>query len=719
MPTPLADAFPYNHLRLGNSSSDITILPIHVAQQRQLLEQQRQREQAAQGVELETIFDHTKDQQQHHHPQHPEKDNSAGESPSTSSVHSKNTKRKNRELRISTSDRTPSEPSQGQHLLDPEYFSDSSNSDLEHPHYPDSSMGAESSLRIHHPPDYRPGSASSTATGEDIHQNGQATGTAAAMNNTLEFRRKNPSLDSPRAQTENLLGREGFSLDNPPLTPNTPVNKNHSFWELPLQDRKNFLLLVLLYFLQGVPMGLASGSVPFLLKSHMSYGQIGVFSLATYPYSLKLLWSPIVDAVWSPKVGRRKSWIMPIQMMSGCGMIWLGGRVEEMMSKVGKDGGVGVWGFTWWWFFLVFMCATQDIAVDGWAITLLSSQNLSYASTAQTVGLTAGQFLSYTVFLAFNSPDFANRWFRTHEEEVGLMTLGGYLTFWGWAYIVVTLGLLVLKREEKTKERDGIVDVYKVMWKILKLKNIQTFIAIALIAKIGFQANDAVTNLKLLDKGFSTEDLALTVLIDFPFEISLGYYAGKWSASFPPMQLWCWAFVARLIAAVVAHITVAIFPKDGVETWYLLVVIAEHVFSTFSSTVMFVAISAFHARIADPVIGGTYMTLLATVVNLGGTFPRFFILKLVDSFTIATCIPPAEPPNFELKAPLVTAAFDCALEADRHLCKGGGGTCVIKQDGYYITNILCVLIGVITFWGFIKPAAHKLQALPLKAWRAA
>jgi hypothetical protein len=176
----------------------------------------------------------------------------------------------------------------------------------------------------------------------------------------------------------------------------------------------------------------------------------------------------------------------------------------------------------------------------------------------------------------------------------------------------VTLGLLVLKREEKTKERDGIVDVYKVMWKILKLKNIQTFIIVALIAKIGFQANDAVTNLKLLDKGFSTEDLALTVLIDFPFEISLGYYAGKWSALFPPMQLWCWAFVARLLAAIIAHITVAIFPSDGVETWYLLVVIAEHVFSTFSSTVMFVAISAFHARIADPVIGGTYMTLLAT-----------------------------------------------------------------------------------------------------------
>lgn len=192
------------------------------------------------------------------------------------------------------------------------------------------------------------------------------------------------------------------------------------------------------------------------------------------------------------------------------------------------------------------------------------------------------------------------------------MTLGGYLTFWGWIYILVTLALAVLKREDKTKERDGIMEVYKVMGGILKLRNIQTIIIIHLIAKIGFQANDGVTNLKLIDKGFSQEDLALTVLIDFPFELSLGYYAGKWSSVYPPMHLWCYAFIGRLFAAVFAQFTVMIFPVGGVTTWYLLVVIVEHVFSTFMNTVMFVAISAFHAKIADPVIGGTYMTLLAT-----------------------------------------------------------------------------------------------------------
>ena len=248
----------------------------------------------------------------------------------------------------------------------------------------------------------------------------------------------------------------------------------------------------------------------------------------------------------------------------------------------------------------------------GWALTLLSNENLSYASTAQTVGLTAGQFLSYTVFLAFNSPDFANKWFRNMPKPEGIMTLGGYLTFWGWFYLMVTIGLAVWKREERTRNTDGIVEVYRVMGGILKLKNIQTFVIIHLIAKIGFQANDAVTNLKLLDKGFSQEDLALTVLIDFPFEISLGYLVGKWSSTYPPMQLWCWAFIGRLIAAGFAQMTVMVFPVGGVTSWYLLLVIVEHVFSTFMSTVQFVAVSAFHAKIADPVIGGTYMTLLAT-----------------------------------------------------------------------------------------------------------
>ncbi|GAO14817.1 uncharacterized protein UV8b_04053 [Ustilaginoidea virens] len=537
------------------------------------------------------------------------------------------------------------------------------------------------------------------------------------MNNGVEMRRKNTNnLDTSEGITANYVSRESFSLDD--AVPKTPSATDHGFFELPRQDQRNFLLLVLLYFLQGIPMGLAMGSVPFLLKNHMSYGEIGIFSLASYPYSLKLFWSPFVDAVWSRKIGRRKTWIVPIQFLSGFSMLWLGSNVEKMMETTGRAGGPTVWAFMMWWFFLVLMCATQDIAVDGWALTLLSPSNVSYASTAQTVGLTAGHFMSYTVFLALNAGDFANKWFRSVPSEEGLVSLGGYLRFWGWTYIVVTVGLGFFKGEDKSQDEDGVWDVYRIMWNILKLKNVQTIIIVHLIAKIGFQANDGVTNLKLLDKGFGKDNMALTVLIDFPFEIALGYYAGMWSQKYTPMRLWCWGFVGRLGAAVFAQFTVAMFPSSGgVTTWYLVVVIAEHLVSTFSNTVMFVAVSAFHAKVSDPVIGGTYMTLLATVSNLGGTFPRYFVLKLVDSFTVATCQPPRKGGSANLKGPIITEVFSCAVQAEKERCEAGGGRCDLERDGYYAVNMLCVAVGIATFLWYIKPKVLHLQSLPLRAWR--
>lgn len=64
----------------------------------------------------------------------------------------------------------------------------------------------------------------------------------------------------------------------------------------------------------------------------------------------------------------------------------------------------------------------------------------------------------------------------------------------------------------------------------------RSFIVVLLTAKIGFICNDAVTSLKLLEKGFSKEDLALTVLLDFPLQIFLGYYAAKWSNGPQPLK---------------------------------------------------------------------------------------------------------------------------------------------------------------------------------------
>lgn len=245
------------------------------------------------------------------------------------------------------------------HALEPNDLLASDESDL------DTNNEASMSKRKGKSPNSRPAAVRGDSI-DSNRSNGHATG---AMDNLLGQRRKHGAADSPStaSQASHLMSRDSFTLDDDPMQHMThdeePTSKGFS--ELPKKDQRNFLLLVLLYFLQGVPMGLAGGSVPFLLKAHLSYSQIGVFSLASYPYSLKLLWSPIVDAIWSPKVGRRKSWILPIQTLSGIGMLYLGAHAEQMMSDAGADGGAGIWGFTWWWFFLVFTCATQDIAVDG------------------------------------------------------------------------------------------------------------------------------------------------------------------------------------------------------------------------------------------------------------------------------------------------------------------------------------------------------------------
>lgn len=107
----------------------------------------------------------------------------------------------------------------------------------------------------------------------------------------------------------------------------------------------------------------------------------------------------------------------------------------------------------------------------------------------------------------------------------------------------------------------------------------------------------------------------------------------------------------------------------------------------------------------------------SSVCNLGGTFPRYFVLKLVDALTVATCHPGAADGQAGLKGPPVTEAFSCAVQAAKERCEQGGGRCETLRDGYYAVNVLCVAFGAATFVWYIRPKVLHLQSLPLRAWR--
>ena len=86
-------------------------------------------------------------------------------------------------------------------------------------------------------------------------------------------------------------------------------------------------------------MGL-TGSLPFILSSRkVSYSDQGTFSFAFWPFSLKLLWAPLVDTVFLRRLGRRKSWIVPMQLLMGVFMIIFSSYVHELLEveRPGSD----------------------------------------------------------------------------------------------------------------------------------------------------------------------------------------------------------------------------------------------------------------------------------------------------------------------------------------------------------------------------------------------
>ena len=40
-----------------------------------------------------------------------------------------------------------------------------------------------------------------------------------------------------------------------------------------------------------------------------------LFTLVSWPFSLKMLWAPLVDSCYIKAFGRRKSWLVPTQLL--------------------------------------------------------------------------------------------------------------------------------------------------------------------------------------------------------------------------------------------------------------------------------------------------------------------------------------------------------------------------------------------------------------------
>lgn len=102
-------------------------------------------------------------------------------------------------------------------------------------------------------------------------------------------------------------------------------------------------------------------------------------------------------------------------------------------------------------------------------------------------------------------------------------------------------------------------------------------------AKLGFAANEAITGLKMVEKGFKREELALAVLIDFPFQIAGGYFAARWSRGDRPLRPWVWAFWPRLAFCLLSTVVVYYFPTPPISRGFFAFLVVQTVLSSFAS----------------------------------------------------------------------------------------------------------------------------------------
>ncbi|CAC5377515.1 unnamed protein product [Mytilus coruscus] len=138
---------------------------------------------------------------------------------------------------------------------------------------------------------------------------------------------------------------------------------------------KSLLFLAFLYFIQGLPYGLQSRFLPIYFRTHgMSLTDISMFKLLLIPWMCKALWAPFVDTYSTKKLWL--TWSM-VGLIFTC---FLGSFTSP--DHIAELGVV--------MFLFNLITSTQDIAVDGIAIQVLTSSELAYGNIAQVVGYKFG-----------------------------------------------------------------------------------------------------------------------------------------------------------------------------------------------------------------------------------------------------------------------------------------------------------------------------------------
>ena len=144
----------------------------------------------------------------------------------------------------------------------------------------------------------------------------------------------------------------------------------------------------LLSFSSGLPLGLVWIAIPtWLAREGVDIKIIGLFTLAQAPWSFKFLWSPLMDryALPLPRLGRKLGWTLLAQVALLALTFFLG-DVASRPDAIWIIGSLTI--------AIAFASATQDIAIDAYAVEVLRPEEQGAAVGARTAIYRAAMFVA-------------------------------------------------------------------------------------------------------------------------------------------------------------------------------------------------------------------------------------------------------------------------------------------------------------------------------------
>ena len=142
-------------------------------------------------------------------------------------------------------------------------------------------------------------------------------------------------------------------------------------WREALLNRR-MLICVFTGFSSGLPLWLLINLVPAWLRSEgLDLKTIGFFTLVQAPYTWKFLWSPLVDRYALPLLGRRRGWMLAMQL----------GLLATIATLGLFSPRLDVWTIVGITTAIALLSATQDIAIDAFRREILPDHELGLGTS--------------------------------------------------------------------------------------------------------------------------------------------------------------------------------------------------------------------------------------------------------------------------------------------------------------------------------------------------